>query len=160
MTWPFDMRVQRNMLNTTPCAHSARGRSPRGFTLLELMVVLLILALLATIAAPQVMKHLAKAKTETARIQVDALTASVNYFQLDTGRYPTEQEGLKALIERPANEAKWDGPYVQKKDSLIDPWGRPYLYKQPGQHREVDIYTLGSDGKEGGDGEARDIGNW
>jgi general secretion pathway protein G len=132
----------------------------KGFTLLELMVVLLILALLATIAAPQVMKHLSKAKTETAKIQVDALTASVNYFQLDTGRYPTDQEGLKALIERPANETKWDGPYIQKRDSLIDPWGRPYLYKHPGQHRDVDIYTLGSDGKEGGEGDARDVGNW
>jgi len=123
-------------------------------------VVLLILALLATIAAPQVMKHLAKAKSETAKIQVDALTASVNYFQLDTGRFPTDQEGLKALTEAPANEGKWDGPYVQKKDSLIDPWGRPYSYKQPGQHRDFDIFTLGSDGKEGGNGDARDIGNW
>ncbi len=135
-------------------------RAAAGFTLLELMVVLLILSLLATIAAPQVMKHLAKAKAETARIQVDALAASINYFQLDTGRYPTEQEGLKALTERPATEARWDGPYVQKQDSLIDPWGRPYLYKQPGLHREFDVYTLGADGKEGGEGDARDIGNW
>ena len=131
-----------------------------GFTLLELMVVLLILAMLATIAAPQVMKHLSKAKSETAKIQVDALAASVNYFQLDNGHYPSSDEGLRALIERPGNEPKWDGPYVQKKDSLIDPWGRPYLYKQPGQHRDFDIYTLGSDGKEGGEGDARDIGNW
>ena len=139
-----------------------RGRKAvsAGFTLLELMVVMLILALLASIAAPQVMKHLAKAKSETARIQVDALTASVNYFQLDTGRYPTDQEGLRALTDRPESEPKWDGPYIQKKDSLMDPWGRPYLYKWPGAHHEFDIYTLGSDGKEGGDGEARDIGNW
>jgi len=131
-----------------------------GFTLLELMVVLLILALLASIAAPQVMKHLSKAKSQTARIQIDALTASVNFFQMDVGRAPTEQEGLKALIEQPANESKWDGPYFQKADSLTDPWGRPYLYKHPGKHREIEIYSLGSDGKEGGEGDARDIGNW
>jgi general secretion pathway protein G len=131
-----------------------------GFTLLELMVVLLILALLASIAAPQVMKHLSKAKSETAKIQVDALTAAVNYCQIYTGRLPTNEEGLKALIEAPSNEPKWDGPYVQKQDSLIDPWGNPYLYKHPGKHRDIDIYTLGSDGKEGGEGDARDIGNW
>jgi general secretion pathway protein G len=131
-----------------------------GFTLLELMVVLLILALLASIAAPQVMKHLSKAKSETAKIQVDALTAAVSYFQIDTGRLPTNEEGLKVLIQPPANEPKWDGPYVQKQDSLIDPWGNPYHYKHPGKHRDIDIYTLGSDGKEGGEGDARDIGNW
>jgi general secretion pathway protein G len=141
----------------------ATGTTPKpdtGFTLLELMVVLLILALLASIAAPQVMKHLGKAKTQTARIQVDALTASVNFFQMDTGRAPTDQEGLKVLIERPANEPKWDGPYIQKSDSLTDPWGHPYQYKHPGPHRDIEIYSLGSDGKEGGEGEARDIGNW
>jgi general secretion pathway protein G len=131
-----------------------------GFTLLELMVVLLILALLASIAAPQVMKHLSKAKSETAKIQVDALTAAVNYFQIDTGRLPTDEEGLKVLNERPTNEPKWDGPYVQKRDSLIDPWGNPYFYKHPGKHHDIDVYTLGSDGKEGGEGDARDIGNW
>jgi general secretion pathway protein G len=148
---------------TNPGAPSRdRFEFPRvgGFTLLELMVVLLILALLASIAAPQVIKHLSKAKSETAKIQVEALTAAVNYFQLDLGRYPSDQEGLKALIERPASDAKWDGPYVERKDSLIDPWGRPYLYRHPGAHREVEIYTLGSDGKEGGEGDASDIGNW
>lgn len=131
-----------------------------GFTLLELMVVLLILALLASIAAPQVMKHLSKAKTETAKIQVDALTASVNFFQLDTGRFPTDDEGLKVLLEKPSNEPRWDGPYLQKRDSVVDPWGHAYGYRRPGQHRDFDIYTLGSDGKEGGEGDARDVGNW
>jgi general secretion pathway protein G len=139
---------------------SSESHSNQGFTLLELMVVLLILALLATIAAPQVMKHLGKAKTQTAKIQVDALTASVNFFQMDMGRAPTDQEGLKILIERPGNESKWDGPYLQKSDSLLDPWGHPYQYKHPGQHREIEIYSLGSDGKEGGEGDAHDIGNW
>jgi general secretion pathway protein G len=146
MIWHFDMRYSRPKI--------------LGFTLLELMVVLLILALLASIAAPQVMKHLSKAKSQTAKIQVDALTAAVNYFQIDTGRLPTNEEGLKVLNERPANEPKWDGPYVQKQDSLIDPWGNPYLYKHPGKHHDIDVYTLGSDGKEGGEGDASDIGNW
>ena len=132
----------------------------RGFTLLELMVVLLILALLASIAAPQVMKHLSKAKAQTARIQLDALTASINYFQMDMGRFPTDHEGLNVLLERPANEPHWDGPYLQKKDSLLDPWGRPFHYKHPGSHRDFDLYTLGSDNQEGGSGDARDIGNW
>src|SRR5438876_3998759 len=102
----------------TPCPTGSPAT--RGFTLLELMVVLLILALLATIAAPQVMKHLGKAKSQTAKIQLDALTASVNFFQMDVGRAPTDQEGLKVLIERPGNEPKWDGPYIQKSDSLLD----------------------------------------
>ncbi len=144
MTWLFNMT----------------SRNTSGFTLLELMVVLLILALLASIAAPQVMKHLAKAKSQTARVQVDALSASVAFFQMDTGHAPSDEQGLRALLDRPANEPKWDGPYIQKSDSLIDPWGRPYLYKHPGPHREIEIYTLGSDGREGGDGDARDIGNW
>ena len=124
------------------------------------MVVLLILALLATIAAPQVMKHLAKAKSETAKIQVVALAASVEYLHLDLGRYPTTSEGLKALVEAPSGAGQWDGPYVKQADSLTDPWGRPYRYRIPGLHGAFDIYTLGSDGAEGGTGDAKDVGNW
>lgn len=135
-------------------------RRNRGFTLLELMVVLLILALLASIAAPRVTKYLRKAKSEAASIQVHALTAAVDSFQLDTGRFPTNEEGLKALVDRPNNTTNWDGPYIVKRDSLIDPWGKPYLYKIPGRSAEYDVYTLGSDQKEGGEGDAADIGNW
>lgn len=131
-----------------------------GFTLLELMVVLLILALLASIAAPRVTKYLRKAKTETARIQVDALSAAVDSFHLDTGRFPTSEEGLKVLIEAPSDTAEWDGPYIRKRESLTDPWGRAYLYRVPGKAAEYDIYTFGSDHAEGGEGDARDIGNW
>lgn len=130
----------------------------RGFTLLELMVVLLILALIASIAAPQVTKHLRKAKVETAKIQIEALGAAVDSFNIDNGRYPTTEESLKALVERPADLKTWDGPYIKKKESLLDPWGEPYLYKHPGTGREYDIYTLGSDKKEGGEGEAADVG--
>lgn len=130
----------------------------RGFTLLELMVVLLILALIASIAAPQVTKHLRKAKVETAKIQIEALGAAVDSFNIDNGRFPTTEESLKALVDKPAGLTTWDGPYIKKKESLLDPWGEPYLYKHPGTGREYDIYTLGSDKKEGGEGEAADVG--
>jgi general secretion pathway protein G len=130
----------------------------RGFTLLELMVVLLILALIASIAAPQVTKHLRKAKIETAKIQVDALSAAVDSFNIDTGRFPTNEEALKALVERPAGLATWDGPYIKKKESLIDPWGEPYQYRLPGKTGEYDVFSLGSDKKEGGEGDAGDVG--
>lgn len=132
----------------------------RGFTLLELMVVLLILALLASIAAPRVTKYLRKAKSQTASIQINALAAAVDSFHLDLGRFPSNEEGLKALVDRPANATNWDGPYVTKRDSLTDPWGTQYLYKIPGRSTEYDLYTLGSDHKEGGEGDAQDIGNW
>ena len=128
-----------------------------GFTLLELMVVLLILALIASIAAPQVTKHLRKAKLETAKIQIDALGAAVDSFHVDNGRLPTNEEALKALIERPAGLGTWDGPYIKKKDSLIDPWGEPYKYRVPGRNGEYDVYSFGSDKKEGGEGDAGDI---
>jgi general secretion pathway protein G len=136
-------------------------RLPRtGFTLLELMVVLLILALLGSIAAPRVTKYLSKAKVDAARIQADALSAAVDAFLIDMGRLPSTEEGLKGLLEAPAGAQEWAGPYIQKQSSLVDPWGRPYLFRAPGQKREFDVYTLGSDGKEGGDGDAKDIGNW
>jgi general secretion pathway protein G len=130
----------------------------RGFTLLELMVVLLILALIATIAAPQVTKYLRKAKRETAKIQVDALGAAVDSFNVDTGRFPSNEEGMRALIERPAGVTTWDGPYIKKKESLIDPWGEPYKYRFPGKSKEYDVYSWGSDRKEGGEGDAGDLG--
>ena len=139
------------------CGRS-RERSCRAFTLLELMVVLLILALLATIAAPRVTKYLSKAKTESARIQVDALGAAVDAFHLDVGRFPTQEEGLNALLAKPADAVGWDGPYLKKRDSLLDPWRRPYRYRQPGKHGEYEVYTFGSDDREGGDGESSDVG--
>lgn len=132
----------------------------RGFTLIELMVVLLILAMLTTIAAPRVTKYLSKAKAQTAKIQVEALNAAVDAFVLDVGRPPTAAEGLDALMAAPTEAAAWDGPYIKKKESLTDPWGAPYGYRAPGQHSAFDIFTLGADGKEGGDGDASDLGNW
>jgi general secretion pathway protein G len=124
------------------------------------MVVLLILAMLGAIAAPRVIKYLKTAKIETARMQVDALGAAVDSFFLDTGRFPTEVESLKALVERPSGTPTWQGPYITKRESLTDPWGHAYRYRVPGKDdREYDIYSLGSDQAEGGEGDAQDIGN-
>jgi general secretion pathway protein G len=131
-----------------------------GFTLLELMVVLLILGLLGGIAVPRIAKHLSRAKIQTAQVQVDALSAAVQSFLIDTGRYPTTEEGLKALMAAPNDIKGWDGPYLTKESSLIDPWTEPYQFKQPGEHGDFDLFSFGADRKEGGEGEARDVGNW
>jgi general secretion pathway protein G len=141
----------------TGAPHSA---ARRGFTLLELMVVLVILALLTSIAAPRVAKYLRKAKLETARIQVDALGAAVDAFHLDTGRFPTPEEGLRVLVERPASATEWEGPYLRKRESLTDPWGHAYGYRVPGKGIDYEIYSFGADGQAGGEGDARDITNW
>ena len=124
------------------------------------MVVLLILALLASIAAPRVIKNLSRAKTQTAKIEINALSEAVDAYHLDTGQYPSSQQGLKALLEAPSNTPSWDGPYIKKAESLVDPWGNPYLYQYPGHHGSFDLYTLGSDQKAGGTGDAQDVGNW
>lgn len=149
-----------NVFVTRNEALKVRRAAGWGFTLLELMVVLLILGLLASIAAPRVAKHLRKAKSDTASIQVDALANAVDSFNLDNGRFPTTAEGLKALMEAPQGLSTWDGPYLRKRESLIDPWGKEYLYRQPGENGDFDIYTLGSDQRQGGEDDARDIGNW
>ncbi|MBI5165569.1 MAG: type II secretion system major pseudopilin GspG [Magnetospirillum sp.] len=136
------------------------GPDDSGFTLLELLVVLAILGLLASIAAPQVLRHLGGAKTDAARIQIQTLSTTLDLYKLQTGRYPAEQDGLAALVERPAGEAAWNGPYLKRRDAIADPWGRPYLYRQPGQHGAFDLYSLGADARDGGEGENQDVANW
>lgn len=131
-----------------------------GFTLVELLVVLVILGLLVAIAAPRVMKYLGSARSDTAHIQIEKLAGVLDLYRLEVGHYPTDQEGLKALMEKPAQADSWNGPYLKSKDSLTDPWGVPYAYHSPGQHGEFDLYTLGADGKEGGEGADKDITNW
>jgi len=137
-----------------------RKRRERGLTLVELLVVLLILGLIAAFAVPQVMKYVGTAKVDSAEIQVERIGGILDLYRLDMGRYPDSDEGLQALFERPSNAERWAGPYVKKADSLIDPWGRPYEYRSPGEHGEYDLYTLGADGLEGGEGEDGDITNW
>ena len=135
-------------------------RDEAGFTLIELLVVLAILGLLAAIVAPQVLKYLGSSRTQTSKVQIQNVASALELFRLDVGRYPTEQEGLAALVTAPAAAQNWNGPYLRRADALRDPWGQPYHYTVPGKHGEVDVYSLGSDNAEGGTGEAQDVGNW
>ena len=136
------------------------GRRDAGFTLLELLVVLAILGLLAAIIGPQVIKYLGTSKTQAAKVQIQNVVAGLELFRLDVGRYPTSDEGLKALVAAPTSAPGWNGPYLRKDKAIADPWGEPYLYRVPGQHGEVDVYSLGSDKAEGGTGEAQDVQSW
>ncbi len=135
-------------------------RGDEGFTLLEMLVVLAIMGLLAAIIAPQVLKYLGSSRTQTAKVQIGNVVAALELYRLDVGRYPTQEEGLNAVITAPPTAPGWNGPYLQKPSALMDPWAQPYLYKSPGKHGEIDVYTLGSDKAEGGGGEAADVGNW
>lgn len=131
-----------------------------GFTLLELLVVLGILAVLATIAVPRVLNYLGGAKSDAAAVQIERLGTVLDLYRLDVGRYPSEEEGLTALIELPAETKGWNGPYLKKREMLLDPWGRDFVYQQPGEHGDYDLLSLGADAQEGGDGEDRDIVSW
>ena len=139
-----------------------RPRRAAGFTLIELLVVLLILGLIAGVAGPQVMNYLGESKTKTAKLQIEELGNSLDLFKLDAGRYPDTQEGLQALVQAPPSlgPERWRGPYLRKKSLPKDPWGNDYKYVSPGAHGAFDIISLGADGKEGGDGESKDVTNW
>lgn len=135
-------------------------RAQRGFTLLELLVVLVILGLLAAVAGPQVMKHVGGAKSSTAKLQIDEFGAALDMYKLEVGRYPNSQEGLQALSEAPSGATNWNGPYLKKKTVPKDPWGNDYHFASPGQHGAFDIYSYGADNREGGEGEDKDVVNW
>ncbi len=130
----------------------------RGFSLIELIVVLVILGLLATVVGPKVMDRLGKGKVEIAKMQVSELSGALDLFRFDVGRYPTSSEGLAALVTNPGVE-NWSGPYL-KKAVPKDPWNREYQYRSPGEHGDFDLYSLGADGAEGGDGENLDVASW
>ena len=132
----------------------------RGFTLIELLVVLAILGLLAGLVGPQLIKHLGESKAKAARLQIEELSSSLDMYRLDVGRYPTTDEGLNSLIEAPVMAKVWTGPYLKKKKVPVDPWNNPYHYVSPGQHGKFDLWSLGSDNGEGGDGEDADIVSW
>ena len=131
----------------------------RGFTLLELLVVMVIIGLLAGYVGPKYFAQIGKSETKTAKAQIDSLSNALDQFRIDTGHYPMTENGLRVLNFAPSNEPKWQGPYLQKRIP-DDPWGRPYLYKMPGEHGDFDLWTLGSDGASGGTNEAIDVNNW
>lgn len=136
------------------------ARSCEGMTLLEILVVMVILGLLATLGSIQLMGYLGRAKADTARLQVQELMTALDLFRLDVGRPPSTGEGLRALIEEPASVATWRGPYLRSRTILLDPWRRPYQYKSPGDHGEYDLFSLGADGAVGGDKDDRDVASW
>lgn len=142
-----------------------RGRprlsiGPAGFSLIEMLVVVVILGLIASIVAPNMLGKIADAKAKTAKVQIEDLAAAVELYFLDTGAYPATDEGLGALIVAPAEVAQWDGPYLKKKRIPDDPWGWPYLYRSPGEFAPFEIWSLGADRKIGGDGDNADIESW
>ena len=134
-------------------------RTQNGFTLLELLVVMVIIGLLVGYVGPKYFAQIGKAETKAAKAQIDALGKALDQYRLDTGRYPSTEQSLNALVTKPANENKWEGPYLSKAVPP-DPWARPYLYKSPGDHGEYDLLSYGKDGQVGGSGEAADVVNW
>ncbi len=138
---------------------SKKMKSNKGFTLIELLVVMVIIGLLAALVGPRFIRQEEKAKVKAAKAQIELLSTSLDTFRLDVGRYPTSQEGLEALRTQPGGLERWDGPYL-KKDVPLDPWGKPYIYKSPGDHGPFDILSYGADGAPGGDGDNHDISSW
>lgn len=136
-----------------------RERRTRGFTLLELLVVMVIIGLLAAYVGPKYFSQIGKSEIKITRAQIDALEKALDAYRLDVGRYPSTEQGLAALEAKPANETKWQGPYL-KKAVPQDPWGKPYQYRSPGEKGEFDLFSFGKDGQAGGDGENADITNW
>lgn len=142
-------------LNSSNCSLS----KIQGFTLLELLVVMVIIGLLAGYVGPKYFEQIGKSETKTARAQIDSLGKALDQYRIDVGQYPTTEQGLTSLNKNVANDAKWAGPYL-KKNVPNDPWGKPYLYKSPGEHGDFDLYSFGKDGQQGGTKESEDVVSW
>jgi len=139
--------------------NNKRWMDGRGFTLIELLIVMIIIGLLAALVGPKLFGKVGKAKQKSAQAQIELLSQALDVYRLDVGRYPSTEQGLKALRVRPADTPNWDGPYLSKEIPK-DPWGRDYIYRCPGEHGEYDLISLGADGLPGGEGENQDIVSW
>jgi general secretion pathway protein G len=136
-----------------------KHRGERGFTLIEIMIVVIIIGLLAGLVGPRLFGKLTQAKQKAAKAQIELFGTALDALRLDVGRYPATEEGLKILREKPSGLEAWKGPYLPKEIPM-DPWGKPYIYKSPGEHGEYDLLTYGLDGVEGGEGENQDVVSW
>jgi len=151
------------MINAALILNRRRRRArhaERGFTLIEILVVITIIALIMGLVGPRVLNFLAESKLKAAKIQIESLASAVELYYLDTGQYPSSSEGLNALLSRPGSVTGWNGPYLKGNAVPNDPWGKPYIYRVPGQNGAYDIGSYGADGQEGGTGAAADIVSW
>jgi general secretion pathway protein G len=154
--------LKRRSLRTSWRAsrRARRRRSERGYTLVEILVVITIIGLIMALVGPRVLNYLTESKVKTARIQIVSFGSALDLFYLDAGRYPTSAEGLAVLVRPTAGITAWNGPYLKGGIVPSDPWGKPYVYRSPGEHGAYDVVSLGSDGQEGGTGTAADITSW
>jgi general secretion pathway protein G len=152
------MSADTLMLRRKRRASARRGE--RGYTLVEILVVITIIGLLVALVGPRVLNYLGESKVKTAKIQIQSFESALDLFYLDSGRYPGSSEGLGALVQRGGGITTWNGPYLKGGTVPNDPWGKPYVYRSPGEHGSYDIISYGADGQEGGTGAATDITSW